>query len=140
PESEIARLKSGSVIIPYEYVDNHFVIPVKIDGQNRKLAIDTGCGTTVIAMKALQGTSFTPTPTEAVAITGAESKKFGTAILSSLGLADIALDNVFVDTDEASQFWRFYDGLLGTDLLQRFLVTVDSGSKTIVLADRNITK
>ncbi len=144
PETEIARLKEGPVTIPFEFVGNEILIKVRINnGAEAKFIVDTGASQSVLDKTA--ASAIGPYPLSTFSITaGSKAVPLSYTKLSSLSIADLVINDVPALVTDLSSFTAAIGerpaGLIGANILRRFLVTIDYDEKKLVLSDpRNVT-
>lgn len=138
-EVPIARLKQGVITIPFEYRANEIIIKARVnDKSDALLIVDTGATTTVF--NAADATGFgTTTSSEFKMTTGSGTIKTGYIKLGSLGIADLLLKDVPVAVSDLQGFKELPGqkpiGIIGADVLRRFLLQIDYENKLITLSD-----
>lgn len=135
PETEIARLKDGPVVIPFEYVGNEIIIKARVNiGQEAKFIIDTGASQSVI--DTTTAAAFDTSPVSTFSITaGSKAVPLSYTKIPNLGIGDINLSDVPVLITDLSKVADHPAGLIGANILRRFLVTIDYDEKKLILAD-----
>lgn len=138
PESTIATLQKGPVTVPFEYVENEVAIKVKINDKEYRFLVDSGASSTVIDKKV------------ALAVGGGDSSTFnitagGQAVpltyltTPSITIGDIAVNDISTLVTDMSTLGVGLSsrpaGILGANVLKRFLVTFDYPGRTLTLAD-----
>ncbi len=144
PQSEAALLDKGQEIsLPFDYLSNEIVIRARVNGQDDLLFIvDTGATQSLIDKSEAQklggfkDSSLTMT-------TGSGSMSLGYMTLSGLSLDSITLKNVQFAVADLSSFSQILGkhpaGLIGADILRRFLVTIDYENQELTLANPDST-
>ncbi|HEY9870087.1 MAG TPA: aspartyl protease family protein [Candidatus Obscuribacterales bacterium] len=141
PESEVARVKEGPVTLPFDYVANEIVVRARVNNKtDLKFILDTGASQSVLD-KGIAGT-FGPYSTANFSITaGAKAVPLSYTTLQAISLGDITLTNIPVLITDLSSFAKAMGerpaGLIGANILRRFLVTIDFRDKKVVLSDPN---
>jgi len=139
PESEVSRVKNGPVTIPFEFISNEIVLKVRLNNQfDQRFILDTGASQTVVD-KALAST-LGPTSIADFSITaGAKAVPLSYTTLSSVTIGDVTVDNITALVTDLSSFSKALGerpgGLIGSNILRRFLVTIDFQDKRVVLSD-----
>lgn len=139
PEKEIERLKAGPVTVPFEFTGNEILVTVRLNNKtDQKFILDTGASQTVIDKST--ASSLGPVSTGNYSITaGAKAVPLNYATLDSLTIGDVTVDRVPALVTDLSSFARAIGekpaGLLGANVLKRFLVTIDFPLSVIVLSD-----
>jgi len=138
-ELNIARLAQGPVIIPFDYVYNQILIKARVnDTQDATFIVDTGASQSMLDEKFAQKIGTLEKSNYSIT-TGSGSMHMNYMVLKSLRLGEVGLENVSIGVTDGSAFAEMRgerpDGLLGANILKRFLVTIDYGQKKIILAD-----
>jgi hypothetical protein len=143
-EIPLARLSQGPIKFPFEFRANEIIIKSTINGKsNVCLIVDTGATTTVL--NAPDATTFGATKsTDYKMTTGSGTIKTGYTTLSSLSLGDLTLSSVPVAISELPGLHELPGqkpvGIIGADILRRFLVVIDFENREISLSDpHNVT-
>lgn len=143
-ESEIARLKEGPVTIPFEFVGNEVLVTVRINNQREaKFIVDTGASQSVIDKETAQ--AIGPYTVSTFSITaGSKAVPLSYTKVPALTLGDVTMNDVPVLVTDLSSFAAAVgekpDGLIGANVLRRFLVTIDYADKKLILSDpRTVT-
>lgn len=142
------RLTAGSVTIPFEYVSNEILVKAKVNGTTElKFILDTGATQSILdrgVMKqlALKLDPVSSAPGESLSMTtGAGSIQAEAVNFRSLSLGDMELNDVAVAVADLSGFEQVQKerpaGLIGANILKRFLVTVDYENGKIIFEDPN---
>lgn len=138
-EKPIARLKKGPVTIPFEYLSNEIVVRVTInDSQTLRFLVDTGATQSILDQD-VAGTLGKFKPSNISMTTGAGSVAMNYMNLDKVTLGDVVLNNVPVAVTSLASFDHLIGarpaGLIGANILKRFLITFDYEKKTITLRD-----
>ncbi len=142
-ERPIARLKEGPVTIPFEYLSNEIVVRVTInDSQTLRFLVDTGATQSILD----QDVASTLGKFKASNIsmtTGAGSVAMNYMTLNKVSIGDIVLSNVPVAVTSLASFDHLIGarpaGLIGANILKRFLITFDYEKKQLTLRDPSDT-
>ncbi|CAN5144430.1 hypothetical protein BH10CYA1_BH10CYA1_38280 [soil metagenome] len=143
-ETPIARLKQGPIKIPFDYRANEIMIKSKINGKSDvSLILDTGATTTVL--NAADATAYgIAKSSDYKMTTGSGTIKTSYITLSSLGLGDLTLNNVPVAVSDLPGFQELPGqkpvGIIGADILRRFLVCIDYENREVSLSDPHDVK
>ncbi|MBX3151995.1 aspartyl protease family protein [Candidatus Obscuribacterales bacterium] len=143
-ESKIARLRSGPVRVPFQYTSNEILVMASVNGlPNRPFILDTGATQSIVDTATFR--DMIAKPSEEVAITtGSGAMKMGFANLKTFQIGDIVLDNVPVAIADLSKFSQFLatrpHGLIGANILKRFLITIDYDKQELLLQDPDRVK
>lgn len=142
-ESRYSRLGLGPVTIPFEYSGNEIVVSARINnGSDAKFVVDTGASQTVIDKSTAQ--SLGPVTVHTFNVTaGAKAIPLSYTKLDKMQLGDLSLDNIATLVTDLSSFAAAIGqrpaGLIGANILRRFLVTLDFQDKKLILSDpRNV--
>jgi len=151
PEEKLPlRLQAGPVTIPFDYVGNEILVRAKINGTNElKFILDTGATQSILDkrfMKELSGLAQAATkPEESIAMTtGAGSIKADGVKFNTFTLGDMELKDVTCAVADLSGFETIQKekpaGLIGANVLKRFLVTVDYENGKVTFDDPRKSK
>ncbi|MBI4534424.1 MAG: aspartyl protease family protein, partial [Candidatus Melainabacteria bacterium] len=138
-ESEVAQVKTSSVTVPFEYIGNAILVKVRLNGTtDYKFIVDTGASQTVLD-KAV-ASSMGPYSSSSLSITaGSKAIPLSYTTLQSLSVGDVVLNNIPALVSDLSAFVKTLGerpaGLIGANILRRFLVTIDFADKKIVLSN-----
>ncbi|MBX9691045.1 MAG: aspartyl protease family protein [Cyanobacteria bacterium] len=143
-ETKIASLDKGPIVIPFEYTSNEIVAKFSLNGQSpRPFIVDTGATQTIIDNKTASALGKV-NPKSLAITTGSGSVDMGYLTLKSIKLGDITLSDIPVAVADLSKFaqqLKFQPaGLLGANILKRFLVTVDYDKQQLILANPDKVK
>jgi len=138
-EKPIARLKEGPVVIPFEYLSNEVVVRVTINNsQTLRFLVDTGATQSILDQE-VAGTLGKFKPSNIAMTTGAGSVKMNYMNLEKMTIGEVSLSNVPVAVTSLASFDHLIGarpaGLLGANVLKRFLITFDYEKKQLVLRD-----
>lgn len=136
---KIAGLATGAVVIPFEYVSNEIIIKAKINGEKEyRFMVDTGATQNVIE-QSVASSMGTRNKGDFALTTGSGFVQMGSINLASVELGGIKLTNVpmaVADLPALSQIHGVKPvGILGANILRRFLVTIDYDRKRVILSD-----
>lgn len=139
-ESEVSRLKTGPVTLPFEYENEKIVILCRINnGPERRFIIDTGSSQSVVDKTYATEFGAKGSPTYSVTA-GAKSIPMSYVALPSLSFGDISLNDVPVLVTDLSGVGSNVSGLIGANILKRFSVTLDYDNRTVTFSDpRNVS-
>lgn len=137
-EIQIPALKLGPVAIPFDYVNNQIIVRVKINSSYCRFIVDTGASQTVISRAA--AAPIGPLSQADFSITaGSKAVPLSYLTIPSLTIGDITLTNLAALVTDLSSLAGAVNerpsGLLGANVLRRFLVTFDFKNKVMLLAD-----
>jgi predicted aspartyl protease len=136
---KIAGLKNGPVEIPFEIVSNEILIKSKVnDGNEYRFIVDTGATQNVMDQASANAVGAV-SKGEYSLTTGSGFMKMGNANLKSIELGAIRLENVPMAVADLPAFSAIKGvrpaGIIGANVLRRFLVTIDYAKKVLILAD-----
>jgi predicted aspartyl protease/tetratricopeptide (TPR) repeat protein len=142
-EKPIARLKEGPVTIPFEYLSNEIVVRVTInDSQTLRFLVDTGATQSILDQE-VAGTLGKFKPSNISMTTGAGSVAMNYMSLDKVAIGDVTLSNVPVAVTSLASFDHLIGarpaGLIGANILKRFLITFDYEKKQLILRDPSDT-
>ncbi|MBX9940880.1 MAG: aspartyl protease family protein [Candidatus Obscuribacterales bacterium] len=151
PEEKLPlRLQAGPVTIPFDYVGNEILVRAKINGTSElKFILDTGATQSILDkrfMKELSGLAQAATkPEDSIAMTtGAGSIKADGVKFNTFTLGDMELKDVTCAVADLSGFETVQKekpaGLIGANVLKRFLVTVDYENGKVTFDDPRKSK
>ncbi|HEY9714223.1 MAG TPA: retroviral-like aspartic protease family protein, partial [Chroococcales cyanobacterium] len=139
PEWLPERLKAGPVTVPFEFTANEVMVNVKVnDGDPVPFILDTGATqslldqqvATRLGVRTHSGYSMT---------TGSGSIKTDFISAEKLSIGDITLENIAMAVAPLQGFSNIPDpkpgGLLGANILRRFLVSIDYPNRTVTFAN-----
>jgi len=131
----------GPASIPFSDDHGEIIVPVTVNGQPRRLLLDSGAGNSFLTGNGSQGLNLaTVGSVPAVGYGGAARTGIAThATLELPGAVRVQGQTLYVVQDpgiaRALQARGGIDGALGYDLFSRFAVTIDYQKKTLTLAD-----
>ena len=141
------RLTAGAVTIPFEYASNEILVKAKVNGgAEMKFILDTGATQSILDASSLK--QLNPSLlnnldlTGGVALTtGAGSIQAGSINAKSLSFGDLEITNIpfaVAQLDSFDQVTKEHPaGLIGANILKRFLVTVDYEHRKLIFEDPN---
>ncbi len=138
-ETKFADVAKGPIVVPFEYTSNEIVARLSINGQPpRPFIVDTGATQTIIDRTTARAVGKV-NPKSLSITTGSGSVSMGYMNLRTLKLGDITFNDTPVAVADLGKFaaqLKFQPaGLLGANILKRFLVTVDYDKQQLILAD-----
>lgn len=141
------RLTAGAVSFPFEYSANEILVRAKVNGsKDLRFILDTGATQSILDANLVKregaNLNLGEVNSQGIAMTtGAGSIQAGSINLKSLTLGDMELTNVPVAVADLSTFDQVQKdrpaGLIGANVLKRFLVTVDYENQRVTLEDPN---
>ncbi len=136
PASPSAKTAAaGSFTIPLKMLGGHAIVPVTFNNSvTANLMVDTGAGRTVVSKRIatdlrLHSTGFGT----GYGIGGRVT--MGIARVESVKVGEVEIKNMSISIHDFSPDPR-YEGLLGTDFLGRFQMSLDSAKQVMVLTPR----
>lgn len=138
-ESEVSQVNVNPVTIPFDFIGDYIIAKVRLNNKTEeKFIVDTGASQTVLDKSVAQklgpftGGSYSIT-------TGGKALDVNYMTLSSLAVGDVSMDNVTAMVYDISSLTLApgskIGGLLGANVLRRFLVTIDYRDKVLILAN-----
>lgn len=146
PKEQVpARLAAGPVSFPFEYQANEIVAKAKINGKDElRFIVDTGATQSIIDKSVAKqiGIAAIADGGGLSMTTGSGSIQTDAVNLNSLSLGDLELKNVPFCVADLNSFGQAQRpaGLIGANILKRFLVTIDYENQRITLADPSNVK
>lgn len=134
PESEVARLKDGPQVVPFEYSGNEIIVTARLNGKDCKFIVDTGASQSVLDNAAAANLGSRPLSTFSITA-GSQAVPLSYTTVPSLTIGDITFDNIPMLVTDLSHLGEKPSGLIGANILRRFLVTINYDDKTLTLAD-----
>lgn len=139
PETEVAQVKERPVVLPFDYVQNKIIVHARLNRQiDCRFILDTGASQTVIDKTT--AASLGPIASAGFSITtGAKAMTVNYTTLSAFTIGSVTLDNLPVLISDLSAIKTATNestiGLLGANVLRKFLVTIDFQNKQVILSD-----
>ena len=133
-----ASLPGGTTTIPFELVDNHIALPVTIDGKGPfRFLFDTG-GSNIVDADVAKQIGLRAAGTGSGGGVGSANEAFQFATVDALGVGGATLrKQVFAVAPVHAGFGmssgKPVDGLIGFEVLARFVTTFDYGNGRVVL-------
>lgn len=142
-EKPIARLKEGPVVIPFEYLSNEIVVRVTVnDSQTLRFLVDTGATQSILDQE-VASTLGKFKASNISMTTGAGSVAMNYMNLNKVTIGDVSLANVPVAVTSLASFDHLIGarpaGLIGANILKRFLITFDYEKRQLTLRDPSDT-
>lgn len=138
-ETKIARLQQGPVKLPFDYVSNEIVVKASINGRHDlRFIVDTGATQSVIDVEsARQVGEYKVSDHKMTTGSGAVNMNYMT--FEEFKLGDVCVHDVPFAVTEIGTFKHMAgvrpDGLIGANVLKRFLLTIDYEKKELILQD-----
>ena len=135
----IARLKQGPVTIPFEFISGEIVVKASVNGgEPKNFLLDTGATQTILDSQIFSNLEVERDGNVSIT-TGSGSVDMGFARLDRFKMSDIDFSGMPVAVSDLSNFSKLMKfqpaGLIGANILTRFLVTIDYEKKEIILRD-----
>jgi|GEM_PF-6116900 len=138
-ESEVSQVNINPVTIPFDFIGDYIITRVRLNNKiEEKFIVDTGASQTVLDKSVAQklgpftGGNYSIT-------TGGKALSVNYMTLSNLSVGDINMDNITAMVHDLSSLTLApgsrIGGLLGANVLKRFLVTIDYRDKVLILAN-----
>jgi predicted aspartyl protease len=134
-ESEVPGLKERAVSIPFQYVGNHILIRARINnGSEENFVVDTGASQSILDRSAASGLG-PQSPSTFNITAGAKAMPLGFTSLPKLTIGEITLENLPFLVTDLSNLPGHPVGLIGANILRRFLISFNFDEKKLTLAD-----
>lgn len=136
----------NKTIIPFISRDPLPIISVEVNGKKMNMLIDTGGSTLNLDEAVAKSLGIMPIASGVGQYAGGKELEVHSGIVDSLKLGDVTMTSVPVALspldweqvdDETSEVIHFH-GILGTNILQQFLTTMDYPNKQLILRSRTI--
>lgn len=138
PEQKIPeRLKAGPVKLPFRLVSNEILVEVKINGEKELVfLLDTGATQSILDTKAAKSLGMVNSGDFNIT-TGSGAIKMQFMNLDSMRLGELTINNIPVAVTSLKKFAKNLEikpsGLLGANILKRFVITIDYPNEMIEL-------
>ena len=135
PPSLITRFagRATSVTVPFQYINAHLFVPIKINGQSFEAIFDTG-GAYVLDNSLAKQLGLKPEGALQTTGNGAASVDSGRVRVDSVQIGGLTLRNpLFVSLPLPAAIRA--TPIIGYELLQRFIVAIDYDKNTITFAE-----
>ncbi|MBX9878150.1 MAG: aspartyl protease family protein [Candidatus Obscuribacterales bacterium] len=138
-ESEVSQVNVNPITIPFDFIGDYIIARVRLNNKTEeKFIVDTGASQTVLDKAVAQ--KLGPYAAGSYSITtGGKALDVNYMTLSSLSVGDVSIDNVTAMVYDISSLslapGSRIGGLLGANVLRRFLVTIDYRDKVLILAN-----
>jgi tetratricopeptide (TPR) repeat protein len=127
--------------VPFEATDNRPILQVRVNGQKEPLrfVLDTGSGMSVISDDTARRLGIKPVARggQARAVGGAGKFEIVYGFLSSLEMGTVKVENVPVYIRKFYDVHIPVDGYLGLSVVQKFLTSLDYGTRRMSLVRQN---
>ncbi|MCC6961634.1 MAG: aspartyl protease family protein [candidate division Zixibacteria bacterium] len=133
----LTTIKSDSVIVPFEFWNNHAYVEVNIDDRRKHYFIfDSGAGGSAINARLVDSLNVSKlADIEAHGVGGAQQTpayKLDRLVIGTLEFVDLPVFAVDLSAIEQASN-RTIDGIIGYDVLSRCIVSIDYDKKLLVL-------
>lgn len=138
-EGRVAQVADRPINVSFDYQAKQIVVRTRIDRKyDYKFLVDTGASMTVIDKSIAQ--ELGPATKSSFSITaGGKAVPLSYTTIPTISIGDLVLDNIPALVTDLSAFQAILGekpaGLIGANILKRFLVTIDYQDKKIVFAD-----
>jgi clan AA aspartic protease (TIGR02281 family) len=126
----------SSKAVPFNFIRGTFLVsvPVTINDRNTFLfLLDTGATSTILSSKAADGLGI-PKGKSMTMLTAGGGLLVSLRTLESLQVADARLTDIEIAVADGPLLQRLHvDGILGSDYLRRFKVTIDYDKEVVVI-------
>lgn len=140
-ESEIALLKQGPQTIPFTYSENEILIYVRIKDKDYHFLVDTGASTSVIDKKVAHSLGHGDANTFNITA-GGQSVPLTYMTVPEIAIGDMKLNDISALVTDLSALGlggkQPPSGIIGANVLKRFLVTFNYPENALVLADPKV--
>jgi hypothetical protein len=139
-----ARLSAGPVVMPFEYISNEVVLKGKVnDATELRFILDTGATQNVMTRSS--ATAFgAVSKTEMSLTTGSGFMTMGSIVIDKISLGDLKITNVpfaVSDLPALSTIKGAHpSGIIGANILRRFILTIDYPQRTVTFSDPSTFK
>jgi clan AA aspartic protease (TIGR02281 family) len=128
---------SARVVVAARASDGAFIVPVRINGAvDTRLLVDTGSNVTLLSpdVAARLGLPITAqTRRSALTLAGGREVTIPRVRLASVKLGGASVENLYAGVFDALPHIKDVDGILGTDFLRHFRVSIDQRRERLVL-------
>jgi predicted aspartyl protease len=141
PESSVAALKEGPVTIPFRYSENEILINVRIKDKEYPFLVDTGASTSVIDKRVAHSLGHGEAATFTITA-GGQSLPLTYMTVPAITMGSITLDSISALVTDLSALGlgvkQMPSGIIGANVLKRFLVTFDYPGNKLLLSDPQV--
>jgi predicted aspartyl protease len=141
-EKPSARLAAGPITVPFEYRSNEILIRVKTNGtHDLRFIVDTGATQSILDKNAARkiGAESLGENSGLSMTTGSGSIQTSAVTVKSLAIGDLAINNAPFATADLGSFGNIQGdkpaGLIGANILKRYLVTIDYENEKLTFSD-----
>jgi clan AA aspartic protease (TIGR02281 family) len=141
-ERPSARLAAGAITVPFEYTSSEILVTTKVNGlHDLRFIVDTGA-TQCLLDKSIAtkiGATSLGSDSGVSMTTGSGTIKTGAVLVKSLALGELEIANVPFAVADLNSFGNIQGpkpaGLIGANVLKRYLMTVDYENEKLRFAD-----
>ncbi len=141
-ERPSARLAAGAITVPFEYTSSEILVTTKVNGlHDLRFIVDTGA-TQCLLDKSIAtkiGATSLGSDSGVSMTTGSGTIKTGAVLVKSLALGELEIANVPFAVADLNSFGNIPGakpaGLIGANVLKRYLMTVDYENEKLRFAD-----
>ncbi len=141
-ERPSARLAAGAITVPFEYTSSEILVTTKVNGlHDLRFIVDTGA-TQCLLDKSIAtkiGATSLGSNSGVSMTTGSGTIKTGAVMVKSLALGELEIANVPFAVADLNSFGNIQGpkpaGLIGANVLKRYLMTVDYENEKLRFAD-----
>lgn len=141
-ERPSARLAAGAITVPFEYTSSEIVVTTKVNGlHDLRFIVDTGATQCLLdkSVAAKIGATSLGSNSGVSMTTGSGTIKTGAVMVKSLALGELEIPNVPFAVADLNSFGNIQGakpaGLIGANVLKRYLMTVDYENEKLRFAD-----
>lgn len=140
-EKPSARLAAGPITVPFEYRSNEILIKAKANGVDLRFIVDTGATQSILDKSAARkiGAESLGDSAGISMTTGSGSIHTSAVSVKSLSLGELTVNNVPFATADLGSFGNIQGekpaGLIGANILKRYLVTIDYENEKLTFSD-----
>ncbi|CAN5450413.1 hypothetical protein BH11CYA1_BH11CYA1_36570 [soil metagenome] len=141
-ERPSARLAAGAIIVPFEYTSSEIVVTTKVNGlHDLRFIVDTGATQCLLdkSVATKIGATSLGSDSGVSMTTGSGTIKTGAVMVKSLALGELEIANVPFAVADLNSFGNIQGvkpaGLIGANVLKRYLMTVDYENEKLKFAD-----
>ena len=142
-QNSLYAVSGDRASVPFEATDNRPVIQVRVNGQSKPLrfVLDTGSGMSVISDETAKRLGIKPVAKGGLARAVGGGGKFEIVygFLSSLEIGTVKVENVPVYIRKFFDSHIPVDGYLGLSVVQKYLASLDYGTRRMSLVRQNQT-
>ena len=141
-ERPSARLAAGAITVPFEYASSEILVTTKANGlHDLRFIVDTGATQCLLdkTVATKIGATSLGSDSGVSMTTGSGTIKTGAVLVKSLALGELEIANVPFAVADLNSFGNIQGpkpaGLIGANVLKRYLMTVDYENEKLRFAD-----